>query len=172
MSLYSLTHLTGRKRNADRKIIIATVETSKHGFIVSIVAVIASILPTVIAIAIFGPPAIIVVPVLCVVAALILFKYRSQKGLQLPMYKMLLDKGAAKKLHGQILVCGVPIQRHAVLSTVVHSSLPVKTTGVSDADLFNADADVAPLRDRDPVFSTPSAPADPRTIESRSDLWD
>ena len=122
MSLYSLTHLTGRQRNADRKIIIATVETSKAGFIVSIVAVGASILPTAIAVAIFGPPALVIVPPLFIAAGLWLFRSRSQKGLRLPMYKTLLDKGAAKRIKGQILICGVPIPRRATLVKLSYSS--------------------------------------------------
>jgi hypothetical protein len=122
VSLYSLTHLTGRQRNADRKIIIATVETSKAGFVVSIVAVGASIIPTAIAVAIFGPPALVIVPPLFIAAGLWLFRSRSQKGLRLPMYKTLLDKGAAKRIKGQILICGVPIPTRATIGKLSYSS--------------------------------------------------
>lgn len=169
MSLYSLTHLTGRKRNADRKIIIATVETSKHGFIVSVVAVIASLLPTTIAVSLFGPAAMVIVPPLFIIAALILFRYRSQKGLQLPMYKTLLDRNAAKRVRGQILVCGVPMQSSAVLGTAVRSSHPITA-----ADLYLARAKDVPDAQRvtqAPAFGSPSKPAVQHTNEP-SDLWD
>ena len=135
MSLYSLTHLTGRKRNADRKVIIATIETSKHGFILSVVAILASFVPTALAVAIFGPAAMIIVPPLFVAAALILFKQQSSKGLHLPIYKTLLDKNAAKKVRGKILVCGVPIESHSTLSSLVYSSEP-SSPEISKVDLF------------------------------------
>ena len=161
MSLYSLTHLTGRKRNADRKIIIATVETSKAGFIVSIVAIGVSVLPTAIAVMIFGPAAMVVIPPIFAVAGLILFRSRSQKGLHLPLYRTLLDRGAAKRAKGQILVCGVPIETNAVMSKLMYSS--------EDATYQPAKTTLDPAKA--PVFGTRTKTTAPRNAEN-SGLWD
>ena len=166
MSLYSLTHLTGRKRNADRKIIIATVETSKQGFLVSVVAAVVSIIPTVIAVILFGAASLVIVPPLFIVAALVLFRMQSSKGLHLPMYKTLLDKSAAKKVRGQILVCGVPIQRNSVVSKVTYSSEDVRETGSITASLFGEDDAPAAA----PAYGKATTTAEPRTTEP-SAIW-
>lgn len=139
MSLYSLTHLTGRKRNTDRKIIIATVETSKAGFLVSAAAAVVSIIPTAVAAIFFGSVVIVIVPPLCIVVALVLFRQQSSKGLHLPMYRMLLDKSAAKKTRGQILICGVPIEQVSSVGSVSYSSEPaVPTDEASEQNLSPA----------------------------------
>lgn len=166
MSMYSLTQLTGRKRNADRKIIVATIETNKHGFIVSVVALALSSIPTFLAVTIFGSAAMVIVPPLCVAAGLVLFKMRSDKGLKLPMYRMLLDRGAAKKLRGQLLICGVPVQRHARMSKAVHTSVPVE----SQTSVTRPAATPAPSIQ--PAFGNAASPSDTSSTERRSDLWD
>lgn len=165
MSLYSLTHLTGRKRNADRKIIIATVETSKQGFFVSIIAVIISLVPTAVAVMVFGPPAMVVVPPLFIGIALVLFRMQSQKGLRLPIYRALIDKGAAKKTKGRILVCGVPIDTHASVSKLSYSSTPIDTS-TGTGDLFGETPEPAPA----PVYGAAGAHAEQRTTEP-SPIW-
>ena len=165
MSLYSLTHLTGRKRNVDRKVIIATVETSKAGFLVSIGALALSIPPTAIAVMIFGMGALVVVPPLFIAAGLILVRQQSTKGLHLPMYKSLLDKKSAKKTKGQILICGVPIQKHAAVSKLAYSSEPVTPEDAPTATGGQQDHHLAP------VFGTSSDIAHaPRTTEP-SAIW-
>ena len=163
MSSYSLTHLTGRKRNVDRKVIIATVKTSKAGFLVSTIALAISVIPTAIAVMIFGMGALVVVPPLFIAAGLILFRQQSTKGLHLPIYKSLLDKKAAKNTKGQILICGVPIQKHSAVSKLAYSSEPItpddaptETHGQTNhrlAPVFGTSTDIA----RTPRTTEPSA---------------
>jgi hypothetical protein len=163
MSLYSLTHLTGRKRNADRKIIIATIETSKAGFLVAVVGALVSIPPTAILTALFGPVLLLLTPAAFIVAALVLFRGRSNRGLKLPMYRMLLDRNAAKKYRNQILVCGVPIPAHAVMGQLVQSSEPMKATPAANAE------DASKIPELTPAFGIrPTAPHE----KSNTDLWD
>jgi hypothetical protein len=170
MSLYSLTHLTGRKRNADRKIIIATIETSKSGFLVSVVAVVLSIIPTAPAVMIFGPSAMLIVPPICVAAALYLFRSQSQKGLRLPMYRTLLDKGAAKRIQGQILVCNVPIQKHAVMSRVAYSSEAAEHVLSTDIANQHVAGAKSIRRTTAPAYGVATDNSTPRTTEA-SPLW-
>lgn len=160
MSMYSLTHLTGRKRNADRKVIIATVEVNKATFVISIVAVVASILPTVIAMATFGPPAAVLVPALFIGAGYFLFRYRAQKGLQMPMYKLLMDKSSVKRMRGQILVCGVPVQEHASIGQLTRSSVEADRFNAQSLDLFNdndhTNTDLAPAHGVTAAYDGPA----------------
>ncbi|WP_159604619.1 hypothetical protein [Agromyces humi] len=125
MSLYSLTHLTGRKRNVDRKIIVMTVEANKATFIVTVISVAVSIVPTAILYIFIGAMAMVIMPTLFGIAGWWLFRYRSQKGLQLPMYKLLLDRGRAKQLKGKALVCGVPMPAESAITQIVPSSVSV-----------------------------------------------
>ncbi|MFE6966707.1 hypothetical protein ACFVAJ_16485 [Agromyces sp. NPDC057679] len=134
MSLYSLTHLTGRKRNVDRKIIVLTVEANKASFIVTVISVGVSILPTVILYMIIGSPALVIMPTLFAFAGWWLFRYRSKKGLQLPMYRLLLDRGRAKQLRGKALVCGVPMSDESAITKIVSSSVPADRLAESAAE--------------------------------------
>jgi hypothetical protein len=164
MSMYSLTHLTGRKRNADRTIVIATVETSKQGFIVSVVSILVGVVPTAVITMIFGPVALVIVPPIFVIAGLFLFRSRSQKGLQLPMYRMLLDKRAAKTLKGRILVCGVPIRKQTSMGRFVQSSeLATETAATGTRDRTRRPGETAPAIGQKSVTNKPQTP---------SDLWD
>jgi hypothetical protein len=170
MSLYSLTHLTGRKRNADRKIIIATIETSKEGFVVSVVAVVISLFPTAVAVMIAGPAAMLIIPPIFIAAGLFLVRSRSQKGLHLPMYRSLLDKGAAKRMKGQILVCNVPIQKHAVMSRLSYSSEAAEHVQSTDIASQHVAGEEIIRNTTTPAYGVATDNSAPRTTEA-SPLW-
>ncbi|KQO98841.1 hypothetical protein [Leifsonia sp. Leaf264] len=176
MYFYSLTHLTGRKKNVDRKIIILTFEADKTTTIITIFSLIASLFPTIIVYAIIGMPALVIVPALCSVLGWFLFRYRAQKGLQMPMYKLLVDRKAAKELSKQILVCGVPLPKHSSIGRVVSSSEAVLGgTSIPGPDLFGPDPLPAKGKTRRDVSLAPAYGKTAKTQATpttRSDLLD
>lgn len=136
MTFYSLTHLTGRKKDVDRKTIILTVEAARSTWIILVASLAASVIPTALAYSLFGQVTLIIVPPLVIGAAFFLFKFRSSRGLQLPMYKVLMDRRAGKDLARKVLVCGVEMPDTVTLGQMVPSSVTVHTERTGPADLF------------------------------------
>lgn len=113
MYAYSLTGLTGRKKNADRTVIVATVEVNKFSFAVAMMALVVSLIPTLGVGMLLGPLwwCALVFPFLCVSAGLIFVDQRSKGGLQLRRYQSLVESRRGKRESEVIYVCGSPLVR-------------------------------------------------------------
>jgi hypothetical protein len=108
---YSLTRLTGRRKNADRSIVVATVEVNRTTFIIVVLSLAASVIPAVIVGILLGSNGAfaLIVPAAFVAAGLILVDQRTRKGLQLRRYEAMWDKRRAKAARGTVYVCGEPL---------------------------------------------------------------
>lgn len=117
---YSLTGLTGRKKNVDRSVIVATVEVNRFTFAVVVSAAIVSLLPTVGVGLLLGPLwwLALGLPFLFVAAGLIFIDQRSKGGLRLRRYQAIAEKRRGKKRAEAIYVCGVPLSPPVMRSIV------------------------------------------------------
>lgn len=111
MYAYDLTPLTGRKRNRDRTIIVATAEVNRFTFAVTVIGLFAGGLPALLIGLALGPfwPAVIIMPVLTVVGGLVLVDQRSKSGLELRRYKTLLERRSGRQRQNIIMLAGKPL---------------------------------------------------------------
>jgi hypothetical protein len=104
--VYSLTDLTGKRRNAERRMVVMTFEIKRRTFLVSSAAFAASLPVTGIVAMFFGTAALLVPPVFIGVA-LWLWDSRQRKGLKLHNYQAILDQTKAKD--GVLYAAGQPV---------------------------------------------------------------
>jgi membrane glycosyltransferase len=105
--VYSLTHLTGARRNEDRRTVIFAMEVRRYTVFVVSASVIASLVPTALLLVLVGPLALFV-PAACIVAGIVLWDTRQRNGMKLRTYQAILDKRKAK--NGVLYASGSPIQ--------------------------------------------------------------
>ena len=133
-SVYSLTDLTGRRKNVGRTMIISGIEVGRQTLIVFSISAVISIIPTLFFFFIFGALAIVIVPTLVIAGAFFLFVGRSRKGLQLQRYKALNDQRKADP--STFYVCfqpttaGIGFGRVVASSEVVYKPLENTPTAV------------------------------------------
>lgn len=132
--MYSLTEMTGRRKNVDRTIVIATVEVKRFTFIVTLGSIVASLPVAAVVALLLGPYAAFafILPVVFVFAGLFLVDQRSRKGLQLRRYEAMWDSRQAKSSRGTVYVCSQPLQR-AEVRTLIQSVIPNVTYSENDA---------------------------------------
>lgn len=121
MSMYTLTELTGRRRNQDRTIVIATVEASKRTWVAGILGAVAGgiiTMPLVLLTA--GAP--ILGGAAGAVAAIFLFTKRSSTGLKQEYYKQFRDRAKAKRRLGVLTMCNEPVSLSIGVAKIVPSS--------------------------------------------------
>lgn len=108
--VYSLTELTGRFRNDERRWIVLSFEVRRHTAIVSGLSLLASAPVAALLALVVGPYALIL-PVLAVVAGLFLWDARQRRGLRLKNWQAILDKRRAdnKTIFASGEVLGDPI---------------------------------------------------------------
>lgn len=136
MHVYSLTRLTGRRKNVDRTIVVATVEVNRATFVVVVGSALVSIVPAVIVGALLGAFAL-AVPALFIGAGLILVDQRTRKGLQLRRYEAMWDKRKTKVIRGTVFVCGEPLRVPHIV-TMVPTVLTAPVHAVGDAAVIAA----------------------------------
>ncbi len=165
MYVYSLTQLTGRRKNVDRTIVVATVEVNRATFLVVVLSALASVLPSLLVALLLGPFSAyaLIVPVLCIGAGLFLVDQRTRKGLQLRRYEAMWDKRRAKTVSGTAFVCGQPM-RAPHLVTIVQTVIP--NPGYRPPPPIDLFDNTTPSPDPDPVLAA-SIPRDPQTLKGR-----
>lgn len=134
--LYSLTALTGRKRNAGRTVILNGFEFGRQGLKVTSISVGLS-LPLAITLSFISPLFSIIVPAVFVAAAFFFYESRSRKGLEERRYKAIWHQYKADPK--EIYICGRPVSETLGFATLVASSAPVaRTRTTEDAPIFSA----------------------------------
>ncbi len=123
-SVYSLTALTGRKKNAGRTLIIQGFEVGRRGLIITGLAIAASLIPTFILYGFAGPYAVVFVPPAFIAAAFYFIESRSRKGLQLRMYETIRDKKRADTT--TFFICWRPVDEGLGEHTIVASAAPTQ----------------------------------------------
>jgi hypothetical protein len=118
--VYTLTSLTGRKRNEGRSVIINGFEFGRRALTVVSVAVGASLIPALILGTIFGPLAFIITPAVTIAGAFLLVERRTRNGLQVRMYQSMLDKKKANV--NEFYICFRPVGESLGMATLVTSS--------------------------------------------------
>lgn len=103
MNVYNLTDLTGQRANDKRTVTLLTAELTPKVLVVSVVALIPSLVLAVAFWGLLGSYAILI-PVVVVVAADWLFTARTNDARRLPQYKALLDQRQAKAMVGKFVV--------------------------------------------------------------------
>jgi hypothetical protein len=121
--VYTLTSLTGRKRNVGRTIIINGFEFGRRALIIVAISVGASLIPALVLSSLFGPLLFILTPGVFVAAAFILFESRSRQGLQVRLYQSILDKKKANT--NEFYICFRPVSETLGSSNIVRSSVDV-----------------------------------------------
>lgn len=104
--VYSLTALTGRSRNENRRMVVMTFEVKRRTFLVSLASFALSLPLTGIAGIIFGVWALIV-PVVFIAGGLWMWDSRQRKGLKLLNYQAIID--SRKAANGTLYVAGQPV---------------------------------------------------------------
>lgn len=97
MSLaYSLTDLTGQRKNTHRYMVVMTFEVRRHTLIVSLIGLVASLVPALILSMLVGPLGFGILAIGIPVANL-LFGARQRKGLRVYRYESLLNSKKAAR---------------------------------------------------------------------------
>lgn len=104
--VYSLTDLTGRNRNENRRMVVMTFEVKRRTFLISIISFVASVPLTAIVGIVFGVYAL-GVPVVFVIAGLWLWDSRQRKGLKLLNYQAIVD--VRRSRNGVLYAAGQPV---------------------------------------------------------------
>lgn len=133
--VYSLTNLTGARRNEDRRTVVFTVEVRRYTLLVVVASLIVSALPTLVVSLIVGPYALFV-PALSIVAGLVLWDTRQRNGLKLRNYQAILDRRKSK--NGVLYASGNPIptpelvmHQMVVVPARVNASVPALSPSTS-----------------------------------------
>lgn len=106
--VYSLTQLTGRRRDENRRMVVATFEVRRHTFLVSLAGAAISLPITGILSLIFGLYALIT-PVVVIGLCLWLWDVRQTRGLKLRNYQAILDTRRAR--NGVLYAAGRPVPK-------------------------------------------------------------
>lgn len=106
--VYSLTQLTGSRRNEDRRTVLFTFEVRQYTVWVVALSALASAPVTLLLIAIIGMYGLFF-PIVAVMAGLILWDTRQRSGLKLRTYQAILDRRRAQ--NGVLYASGAPIPR-------------------------------------------------------------
>ena len=135
MFVYSLTDLTGRRKNADRTMVVATVEVNRFTFLVVLMSLVPAIPLTAVVALLLGPFVYYAaaVPLLCVFAGLAFVDTKTKKGLQLRRYEAMWDKRKAKDSATTVYVCSEPLKR-TELVTLIQTVVPNRHYVASDGD--------------------------------------
>lgn len=142
--VYSLTPLTGRRRNSDRRMVVATVEVRQRPFIISIISAVASA-PVTGIMAIFVGVWCLIVPPLFIVAGIWLWDARQRRGLHLLNYQAILDRRRATT--GVLYAAGRPI--HTPQLVIHHpQTLPAETAARTDTPVARGVSDLSKDRPR------------------------
>lgn len=104
--VYSLTELTGRNRNENRRMVVMTFEVKRRSFMVSIISFAIS-LPLTGLVGIVAGVWALIVPVIFIIAGLWLWDSRQRKGLKLLNYQAIVDGRKAK--NGVLYAAGQPV---------------------------------------------------------------
>ncbi|MAL06909.1 MAG: hypothetical protein CMH36_08800 [Microbacterium sp.] len=128
--VYSLTRLTGRRKNEERRQVIFTFEVRRYALIVSALSAVASVPVTALVMLVSGPGALLVPPVF-IVAGLVLWDWRQRRGMRLRNFQAILDTRRSAK--GVLYAAGSPIplpqltmhQAVTVPSSTAHETAPV-----------------------------------------------
>lgn len=92
MYVYSLTGLTGKRRNQGRMMVVATVELNRHSLLVSACSIVAGLALALPLSIIVGGYAYIFVPMACVPIGNLLFLGHQRRGLQVNRFNRALNK--------------------------------------------------------------------------------
>jgi hypothetical protein len=121
-SVYSLTDLTGRRKNDGRTMIISGVEIGRRTLIVASVSFLASLFPMLIAWPLLGALSLVTVPPAFIAAGFIFFEARSRKGLKVRRYQAFLDQ--RKVDPDTFFVCFQPVSDGLGFTRIVTSTEP------------------------------------------------
>lgn len=110
MYMFSMTGLTGARKNAGRTMVLATFEISRRSFIVTVLALAVSIIPVGILSPIAfsfgmmpGVAVLLIVPTIVVLMTFFFVEGRTRDGLGLRRYEAMWDKRKAQ--NGVVFVC-------------------------------------------------------------------
>lgn len=106
--VYSLTDLTGQRRNENRRMVVMTFEIKRRTFLVSLVSFAASLPVTGLVGLLFGVWAVIV-PMVFIGFGLWMWDSRQRKGLRLLNYQAILDTRKAR--NGVLYAAGQPVHQ-------------------------------------------------------------
>jgi len=124
--VYSLTKLTGRRRNENRRTVVLTVEVRRYTLIVLAVSGLASVFPTMLLAAVLGPYALFT-PAVFMGAGVVLWDWRQRNGMRLRNYQAILDRRQAQ--NGVLYASGAPIPEPTL---VMHQTVVVPATPAAD----------------------------------------
>ncbi|WIE80970.1 hypothetical protein [Curtobacterium sp. MCSS17_016] len=122
-SVYSLTDLTGRRKNDGRTMIISGIEVGRRTLIVFSLSGVLSLVPTLMLLPFFGILVIAIVPPIVIAASFIFFEGRSRRGLQVRRYREFLDK--RQNDANTFYVCFQPTTKDLGFTRIVASAEPI-----------------------------------------------
>lgn len=159
-SVYTLTTITGRRRNDDRETIVMSFEMRRRTFLLTLLGVLPSSVIGMIAALFIGSYGLLV-GAAALGAWSYLVLHQSRTGLRLTTWRALLDRRAAKRTLGQFVQCGQVVLAGPPEHVQVLQSMVLTTPSTEDdpaAPLMTAGTDT-PTR---PVTTRPghrTAPA-------------
>lgn len=157
--LFTLTKITGRRRNEDREAIIMSFEVGRRHLAVFLTGLLPTLLVTGLAAIIIGLYALLVaVPVMA--GWFFLVDRRSNKGLRTRTWRTILDK--RNTLAGRFLQCGQVIDHSSFADyTVMAATVPARQPGLLEETSTLLMGDNIPARSAHRPRRPPAATGEP-----------
>lgn len=130
MSMYSMTHLTGRKRNEGRVTVIQGFEFQRKTLVVIGVSTGVGLIPAVILSLTISPFFMLLVPTLIVGVSYWAFVTRNRDGMKLSRYRSIVDKRSANL--NEFHICFEPISDMPKSGIVNRQTVEVNHTNIED----------------------------------------
>lgn len=154
MYAYSLTGMTGRRKNDGRTIAFTFGEMNRHTFMILLLAGLASFVPTALlgGVLMAWTPywwACLSIPLVCIPAAWWLFDTRSKRGLQLQRYQHVLDGRRGRGSTPTMRICGGEFEPN-----ILHITTPQylhQTTSAAPSDIVRGERVKTPYQ-KAPIF--------------------
>lgn len=150
MSMYTLTHLTGRKRNEGRVTVVQGFEFQRKTLFVIGVSTAVSIVPSMILSLTVSPFFLLIIPAVTTIGSYWFFVTRSREGMKLSRYRTITDRKKANL--NEFHICFQPI-----------SSLP--TGGIIQRQTVNVLTEEQERDEAIPAVIRPRTQRDPRSTQ-------
>lgn len=152
MSMYSLTHLTGSRKNEGRVSVVQGFEFQRKTLMVVGISTAVGFLPAIILALTLSPFFLILVPMLIAIAGYWLFVTRSRDGMKLSRYKSIMDRKNANL--NEFHICFEPI-----------SSIP--TRGIATKQTVDVVTEEREMEHAATVVSAPNRAPKPKKRDQR-----
>lgn len=131
--MYSLTHLTGRKRNEGRVTVIQGFEFQRKTLVVLGVSTAVGLIPAIILSVTLSPFFMLLIPAIITVGSYWFFVTKNREGMKLSRYQTITDKKKANL--SEFHICFEPISSMPGRGTIIRQTVNVMSEDQESAEM-------------------------------------